>query len=176
MSYDIFRVIEKNTKKNLRYIIWSFPYSGWCKKIHLASQLSLTWRLACIALSHSYLTVLPLLVFFCIYLASWSMKPCITLTHSYRTIIFLLVLRYESSTLVLCKELSSTIFQSLSVSPSVRHAWHLPRSPLCAIYKGIDTLYWPSVINYQLLPPHSVLYWPSTQLHYLVTHSWANWI
>ena len=43
-------------------------------------------------------------------------------------------LRYESSTLILYKELSSTIFQSLSVSPSVRHAWHLSRSPLCAIY------------------------------------------
>ena len=29
------------------------------------------------------------------------------------------------------------------------------------------------IINYQLLPPHSVLYWPRTQLHHLVTHSWA---
>ena len=138
----------RKIQKKLRYIIWNFPYSGWRKKIHLASQLSLTWRLACIALSHSYITVLPLLVFFCIYLASWSMKPCITLTHSYRTIIFLLVLRYESSTLVLCKELSSTIFQSLSVSPSVRHPWHLSRSPLCAIYKGINALYRPSIIPF----------------------------
>ena len=33
-----------------------------------------------------------------------------------------------------------------------------------------------SNINYKLLLPHSVLYWPSTQLHHLVTHSWANWI
>ena len=29
-----------------------------------------------------------------------------------------------------------------------------------AIYKGINALYLPSIINYQLLPPHSVLYWP----------------
>ena len=46
-------------------------------------------------------------------------------------------LRYESSTLILYKELSSSIFQSLSV----RHPWHLSRSPLCAIYKGINALY-----------------------------------
>ena len=51
------------------------------------------------------------------------------------------------------------------VSQSVRHAWHPSRSPLYAIYKGTNALYWPSV-----------LYWPSTQLHHLVTHSWANWI
>ena len=44
------------------------------------------------------------------------------------------------------------------------------------MYKGINALYWPSIINHQLLPPHSVLYWPSTQLHHLVTHSWADWI
>ena len=62
------------------------------------------------------------------------------------------------------------------VSQSVRHAWHHYNSPLFAIYKGMNVLYWPSIINYQLLPPHSVLYWPSTQLHHLVTHSWANWI
>ena len=29
-------------------------------------------------------------------------------------------------------------------------------------------VFWPSIINYQLLPPHSVLYWPSTQLYHLV--------
>ena len=87
------------------------------------------------------------------------------------------ILRYESSFLILYKELSSTIFQSCqSVSQSVRHAWHPSKSPLFAIYKGMNVLYWPSIINYQLLPPHSVLYWPSTQLHHLVTHSWANWI
>ena len=33
-----------------------------------------------------------------------------------------------------------------------------------------------SILIFQSLPPHSVLYWPSTQLHLLVTHSWANWI
>ena len=43
------------------------------------------------------------------------------------------------------------------VSEWVRHRWHLTRSPLCAIYKGIDALYWPSIINFQLSPPHSVL-------------------
>ena len=31
---------------------------------------------------------------------------------------------------------------------------------LCNIKKGIDALYWPSIINYQVPPPHSVLYWP----------------
>ena len=40
------------------------------------------------------------------------------------------------------------------VSQSVRHPWHLTRSPLFAIYKGINALYWPSIINYQLLPTH----------------------
>ena len=59
---------------------------------------------------------------------------------------------------------------------SVGHPWHPSRSALCAVYKGRNALYWPSVINYQLLLPHSVLYRPSTQLHHLVTHSWANWI
>ena len=54
------------------------------------------------------------------------------------------------------------------VSESVRHQWHLSRSPLCSIYKGTNALYWLSIINYWLLPPHSVLYWPSTQLHHLV--------
>ena len=44
------------------------------------------------------------------------------------------------------------------------------------MYKGINALCWPSIINCPLLPPRrlSVLYWPSTQLHHLVTHSWAN--
>ena len=32
----------------------------------------------------------------------------------------------------------------------------------------MNVLYWPSIINYQPLPPHSVLYWPGTQLHHLV--------
>ena len=70
----------------------------------------------------------------------------------------------------------SWVALSFKVCLSVRHPWHLTRSPLRIIYKGIDALYWPRVINYQLPPPHSVLYWPSTQLHHLVTHSWANWI
>ena len=70
----------------------------------------------------------------------------------------------------------SWVALSFKVCPSVRQPWHLSRSPLCAIYKGINALYWPSIINYHLLPPHSVPYWPSTQLHQLVTHSWANWI
>ena len=77
---------------------------------------------------------------------------------------------------ILYQELSSPIFQSQSVSQSVRHPWHPSRSPLCAVYKGINALYWPSIINYQLLLPYSVLFWPSTQLHHLVKHSWANWI
>ena len=31
--------------------------------------------------------------------------------------------------------------------------------------------YWPSIINYQLPPPHIVLYWPSAQLHHLVINA-----
>ena len=62
------------------------------------------------------------------------------------------------------------------VCESVRDPRHLSRSPLCSLYKGTNALFWPSIINYKLPPPHSVLYWPSTQLHHLVTHSWANWI
>ena len=84
----------------------------------------------------------------------------------YFWLIFVLMPQYGISSLhlycvtrapILYKELSSPIFQSLSVSQSVRHPWHLSRSPLCAIYKGINALYWPSIINYQLLLPHSVL-------------------
>ena len=111
---------------------------------------------------------------------SAAIKICWSLLWPFSSIISLFILssflslslRYESSTLILYKELSSHIFQSLWV----RHAWHPSRSPLFAMYKGINALYWPSITNYQLLPPHSVLYWPSTQLHHLVTHSWANWI
>ena len=43
------------------------------------------------------------------------------------------------------------------------------------MYKGISALCWPSITNYHLLSPHSVLYWPSTEPYHLVTHSWANW-
>ena len=76
------------------------------------------------------------------------------------------------------KELSSSIFQSLWVSQSVSKASETTdqSSTLCNIYKGIDALFWASIIKYQLSTPYSVLYWPSTQLHHLVTHSWANWI
>ena len=90
---------------------------------------------------------------------------------------FNISLRYESSTLIHHKELSSPIFQSLWVSQSVSQASATPvQSPLCAIYKGINALYWPSIINYQLPTPPSVPYWPSTHLYHLVTHSWAIWI
>ena len=73
---------------------------------------------------------------------------------------------------------SDTLWVALSfkVCEWVRHPWDLSRSPLCSIYKRTNVLYWASIINYQLLPLQSVLYWPSTQLHHLVTHSWANWI
>ena len=63
----------------------------------------------------------------------------------------------------------SWVALSFKVCSSVRHRWHLTRSPLCAIYKGIDALCWPSIIKYQMPPPHSVLYWPSTHLHHLLT-------
>ena len=33
----------------------------------------------------------------------------------------------------------------------------------------MNVLYWPSIINYQLIPPHSVLYWPSR--HYTASSS-----
>ena len=46
-----------------------------------------------------------------------------------------------------------------------------------SIYKGIQALYpVPSRINrYHQEPNIAVLYWPSTQLHHLVTYSWAAW-
>ena len=82
-------------------------------------------------------------------------------------------LRYESSTLILYKELSSTIFP-LWVSQSgigdtcpdlhflqYIKAWMSSTDPVSSITNC-----------YRL----SVLYWPSTQLHHLVTHSWANCI
>ena len=47
-----------------------------------------------------------------------------------------LLLHYESSTLILYKELSSPIFQ-IKVCEWVRHLWHRSRSPICSIYKGI---------------------------------------
>ena len=73
----------------------------------------------------------------------WLPLPCPVLLVLLQLI--LRILRYESSTLILYKELSSTIFQSLSVSQSVRHPWHLSRSPLCAIYKGINAFYCPHI-------------------------------
>ena len=42
----------------------------------------------------------------------------------------------------------SWVALSFKVCSSVRHRWHLTRSPLCAIYKGINALYWSS---FQLL-------------------------
>ena len=51
----------------------------------------------------------------------------------------------------------SWVALSFKVCQWVRHVWHPSRSPLCAIYKGINALYWPSITNYQLPPPHSVL-------------------
>ena len=83
------------------------------------------------------------------------------------------LLRCESSTLILYKELSSPIFQSCQwVSGIFNTCSYLHFVQYIKAF--INALYWPSIINYHLLPPHSVLYWPSTQLHHLVTHSWAN--
>ena len=46
-----------------------------------------------------------------------------------------------------------------------------------------NPLLWPNNIDYRLIltqyhqvPTLAVLYWHSTQLHHLVTHSWANWV
>ena len=55
----------------------------------------------------------------------------------------LTILDIESSNLILYIELRSSILQSLWV----RHPSHLSRSPLCSIYKGINALYWPSIIT-----------------------------
>ena len=82
------------------------------------------------------------------------------------------------------KELSSPIFQSMSVSQWVSKGSVIPiQISTFSIYNGIDALYWPNNINNRLLvtqyrqvPIITVLYWPSTQLHHLVMHSWANWI
>ena len=48
---------------------------------------------------------------------------------------------------------------------------------------GNSRTYWikrislfPVPLNLYQVPTIAVLYWPSTQLHHLVTHSWANWI
>ena len=73
--------------------------------------------------------------------------------------VFLGIFCYESSTPTSYVP-SSPIFQSLSVSEwvSVRHRCHLTKSP-SSTYKGINALYW-----------------PSTHLYRLVTHSWTNWI
>ena len=74
----------------------------------------------------------------------------------------------------------SWVALSFKVCESVSQASVTPDQmstlPLCAIYKGINALYWHSIIDYQLLPPHSVLHCSSTELHHLVTRSWANWI
>ena len=44
---------------------------------------------------------------------------------------------------------------SFNVCQWVRHPWHLSRSPLCSIYKGINALYWPNNINYCLILTHT---------------------
>ena len=105
-----------------------------------------------------------------------SMLSLVTIYHEGKIQMFQclsLQLRYESFTLIL-------ILRSW-VALSFKCEWVSKASPFqistfCNIYKSMNVLYWPSIINYQLLPTHSVLYWPSTQLHHLVTHSWANWI
>ena len=53
-------------------------------------------------------------------------------------------LRYQRSTHT-SKELSSSIFQSLSICEWVRHWCHLTRSPLFPIHKGINALFWPMI-------------------------------
>ena len=68
-------------------------------------------------------------------------------------------LRYESST-----PTCSSILQSLwvcqgSVSPD-----------------GPDQISAFLIVYFHQVPTIAVRYWTSTQLHYLVTHSWANWI
>ena len=90
-------------------------------------------------------------------------------------------------------------YLSKSVYEWVRDRCHQTRSPPISLYKGINALCWPSTIRnwqvtpytipvllstnqyrltltqYHQVPTIAVPYWPSTQLHHLVTHSWANW-
>ena len=89
-------------------------------------------------------------------------RPMVSSLHNNTSPFFLMLSNimwhYMHSYTLYGAEVSSTIFQSLLVTQSVRHPWHLSRSPLCAIYKGIDALYWPSIMKYQMPTPHSVLY------------------
>ena len=155
-----------------------YPCNQSLYQVHLSISAETIFWAAALALTWVCIKFVPLLTTTCL-----PQRPI----HIFRrdeacpshwnrnSVTALLKLRYESSTLILYKELSSSILQSL-VSESVRDPRHLSRSPLCSLYKGTNALLWPSIFNYQLPPPPSVLYWPSTQLHYLVTHSWANWI
>ena len=73
---------------------------------------------------------------------SSSLSPCVV-----SPLLVQSLLRYESSTLILCKELSSTIFQSLSVRPSVRKACVTPfQISTCVLCKC------PLLTQYQQLP------------------------
>ena len=74
---------------------------------------------------------------------------------------------------------SDTLWVALSfkVCEWVRHPWDLSRSSICSIYKGINALYWPRIINYQLLPPHSVLYCPVLKIWFGPPNAdfWSVW-
>ena len=95
--------------------------------------------------------------------------------------LFCSTLRYESSTLILIR---SWVVLSFKVCQSVRKALVTPdQISTFSIYKVINALHWPNNINYCLIltqyhqvPTIAVLNWPSTQLHQIVTHSWANLI
>ena len=77
------------------------------------------------------------------------------------------------------KGFSSTLFFGFSWS-KFRSDWlcQWARSALSAghVLWFMSLLLFHVIVNCQLLPHHSGLYWPRTQLYHLVTHSWANWI
>ena len=96
-------------------------------------------------------------------------------------IVLNLSLRYESSTFILIR---SWVALSFKVCESASKISVTPDQIfILSIYKGINALYWrnniidcPIVTQYRQVPKIDVQYWPSAQLHKLVTHSWANWI
>ena len=66
--------------------------------------------------------------------------------------------------------LRSWVALSLKVCLSVRYP------PILALYQQLRTETANMLTQYHQVPTIAVLYWPSTQLHHLVMHSWANWI
>ena len=103
-------------------------------------------------------------------------RDCCALSHPLGRRYLLLFAHHRS-----ChqKGFSSALFFGFSWS-KFRSDWlcQWARSALSAGYVlwFMSLLLFHVIVNCQLLPHHSGLYWPRTQLYHLVTHSWANWI